>query len=510
MQAEWRSASDRGMSSSIVPDLFSVALLEVTCSLETARTEQQPSLEGQTKPRIFERSVVSMSVREDDLSLISPHRNLLSRPCLLLTRSLSLAFLLLLGGNLSRAQSVRMIQHTSEDAGTATSGTLAFPSGNTAGNWIGVCIRAGAVNETFTVTDSNGNTYHKAIQFNETGNGNTLGIFYAENIKGGANTIQVSGTVAATLRLAILEYSGIVTSGSLDVIATAQGNSASPYSGNAVTTSAGDLLLGAIMTGDPATFTAGSGYNIEERVPTEPNTKLIAEDQIQANSGTASTSASLGAADFWAAGLAAFKAASKGVMTSPNITNLSPSSGPVGVSVTITGTNFGGTQGSSTVMFNGTSGTPTSWSATSIVVPVPSGAKTGNVTVTVAGVTSNGVSFVVGTISPLAFVQANYAGPQTPQTKVAVTYTQAQTAGNLNVVVVGWNDSNAQINSVTDSTGNPYELAVGPTVQSGTATQAIYYAKNITAAASKQQHGDGDIQRSSKLPGYSDCGIQRN
>ena len=30
--------------------------------------------------------------------------------------------------------------------------------------------------------------------------------------------------------------------------------------------------------------------------------------------------------------------------------------------------------------------------------------------------------------------------------------------------------------------GNPYTLAVGPTVQSGTATQAIYYAKNILAA----------------------------
>ena len=62
---------------------------------------------------------------------------------------------------------------------------------------------------------------------------------------------------------------------------------------------------------------------------------------------------------------------------------------------------------------------------------------------------------MVGTIAPLAFVQANYAGPQAPQTKVAVTYTQAQTAGNLNVVVVGWNDSNAQINSVTDSDRQP-------------------------------------------------------
>ena len=82
----------------------------------------------------------------------------------------------------------------------------------------------------------------------------------------------------------------------------------------------------------------------------------------------------------------------------------------------------------------------------------------------------------------IAFVQANYAVPQTPQTTVTVTYTNAQTAGNLNVVVAGWNDSTAKIGSVTDSQGNAYVLAVGPTVQSGTATQAIYYAKNIAAA----------------------------
>ncbi len=50
-------------------------------------------------------------------------------------------------------------------------------------------------------------------------------------------------------------------------------------------------------------------------------------------------------------------------------------------------------------------------------------------------------------------------------------------------MAVGWNDATAQITSVTDSMGNLYALAVGPTVQSGTATQAIYYAKNIAAAS---------------------------
>ena len=37
----------------------------------------------------------------------------------------------------------------------------------------------------------------------------------------------------------------------------------------------------------------------------------------------------------------------------PALTSLSPTSGPVGTSVTITGTNFGATQGTSTVKFNG-------------------------------------------------------------------------------------------------------------------------------------------------------------
>ena len=83
----------------------------------------------------------------------------------------------------------------------------------------------------------------------------------------------------------------------------------------------------------------------------------------------------------------------------------------------------------------------------------------------------------------VGFVQVNSAVPQSAQSSVPVTYANAQTAGNLNVVVVGWNNSTAQVNSVKDSKGNAYQLAVGPTVQSGVAMQAIYYASNIAAAA---------------------------
>jgi hypothetical protein len=80
----------------------------------------------------------------------------------------------------------------------------------------------------------------------------------------------------------------------------------------------------------------------------------------------------------------------------PSISGISPAAGPVGTLVTINGSNFGASQGSSTVTFNGTGAvTVLSWSASSITVAVPAGATTGNVVVTVSGVASSGTSFTV-------------------------------------------------------------------------------------------------------------------
>ena len=76
------------------------------------------------------------------------------------------------------------------------------------------------------------------------------------------------------------------------------------------------------------------------------------------------------------------------------------------------------------------------------------------------------------------FVQVAYSTPSSPQATVKVAYPSAQTAGDLNVVVVGWNDTTSTIESVTDSAGNVYRLAIGPTVGK-TLEQSIYYASGI-------------------------------
>ena len=78
----------------------------------------------------------------------------------------------------------------------------------------------------------------------------------------------------------------------------------------------------------------------------------------------------------------------------PTISSLSPSSGAIGIPVTISGSDFGSTTGA--VTFNGTSATPSSWSNTTIVAPAPIGTTSGPVIVTTAGgLTSNGVNFKV-------------------------------------------------------------------------------------------------------------------
>jgi len=76
------------------------------------------------------------------------------------------------------------------------------------------------------------------------------------------------------------------------------------------------------------------------------------------------------------------------------------------------------------------------------------------------------------------FVQVAYSVPQIPRSFVPVSYAEAQTAGDLNVVVVGWNDTVASVQSVSDSAGNVYSRAIGPTTGAGL-QQSIYYAPNI-------------------------------
>jgi len=262
---------------------------------------------------------------------------------------------------------ISLVQHVGKDAGTTASSSLAFPAANTAGNWIGVLIRASGIGQVFSVSDTRGNTYRQAVQFTETVDGNTIGIFYAENVAAGTNTVTVSDTTSGTLRFAILEYAGVSRTGSIDGAKAAQGTSAAPNSGAITTTANGDLVLGLISTANSATFTAGSGFTIQERVPTS-GTKLIAEDQRQAAAGAVAATATLSGSDVWSSAVSAFRAGSTGGPT-PDMTLTKSHAGSfmqgqTGATYTLTVTNSGtgSTSGAVTV----TDSLPTGLSATAM------------------------------------------------------------------------------------------------------------------------------------------------
>jgi RHS repeat-associated protein len=81
----------------------------------------------------------------------------------------------------------------------------------------------------------------------------------------------------------------------------------------------------------------------------------------------------------------------------PVISSLTPPFGPVGGTITITGSGFGAYANGTTVQFNGVTANydPTTWSDTNINATVPTGATSGPVAVTEGGVTSNSASFSV-------------------------------------------------------------------------------------------------------------------
>jgi hypothetical protein len=171
----------------------------------------------------------------------------------------------------------------------------------------------------------------------------------------------------------------------------------------------------------------------------------------------------------------------------PNIASLSPSSGRTGTQVTITGANFGTNQGASTVTFNGTPAVPLSWSSTSIVVPVPAGATTGSLVVTVSGSASNGANFIVGSLASLA------VAPQTLATAIGVnsqftalgTYSDGSTL-NLSSTAT-WTSSAPAVATISNS-GLAASLTMGTTTITATvgsiiASTALTVVPNTTASA---------------------------
>ncbi|MBS0571464.1 MAG: IPT/TIG domain-containing protein [Proteobacteria bacterium] len=222
-----------------------------------------------------------------------------------------------------------------------------------------------------------------------------------------SNTVKFNGTSAtvtsaSTTKLVVTVPSG-ATSGAIAVTVSGKtGTSSGDFTVTAPPTistfspTSGPIGTSVTITGTKFSATASNDtvkFNgTAATVTSATSTQLVATVPTGATSGKISVAVN---------GQTATSSSSFTVTTPPTISNFTPSSGSVGTSVTITGSNFSTTKTSNTVKFNGTAATVNSASATQLVVAVPSGATSGSVTVTVSGQTAtSGSAFTVTTPAP--------------------------------------------------------------------------------------------------------------
>ncbi len=362
------------------------------------------------------------------------------------------------GANLGGSQGTSTVTFNGKGAGgastwNATAIVIAVPTGATTGS---VVVTVGGVSSNgmaFTVTGppasvtaSGGTPQSAAINtgftaplvatVTDAGNNGVSGVVVTFT----APTSGASGSFAGGLNTATTNGSGVAASAAFTANATVGG----PYNVVASATGATSANFSLTNLAAPAAkvvVTSGSGQSAA--INTGFTAPLVATVTDAGNNGVSGvvvtfTAPTSGASGSFAGGLNTATTNGSGVAASAAFTANATAGGPYNVTASVAGV-----------------ATPASFSLTNLP----------------------------GAAAPIAFVQSNSVTPQSPQTTVTVNYTGAQTAGNLNVVVVGWNDSTATVVSVTDSKGNSYALAAPPVVQGGTATQAIYYARDIFSAA---------------------------
>ena len=170
----------------------------------------------------------------------------------------------------------------------------------------------------------------------------------------------------------------------------------------------------------------------------------------------------------------------------PSVTSAAPSGARVGASVTVAGANFGASQGASTIKFNGTTATPSYWSDTAIAVPVPTGATTGNVVVTVSAQASNGLPFTVTVPGTIAGTVTRVTGG----TAISGATVQALLAGVVKGTATTIANGTYSIPSLDPGT---YEVWLSATSFSNEVRQSIAVTASTTTTVNVAMSTPGSV-----------------
>jgi len=160
------------------------------------------------------------------------------------------------------------------------------------------------------------------------------------------------------------------------------------------------------------------------------------------------------------------------VVSAPTITSFTPTSGPLGTNVTISGTNF---SGATAVTFNGVSAAFTVNSATAIQATVPAGATTGPLSVTTPGGTATSSTNFAVVSPPTVSSFSPTSGPTGTSVTIGGTNFSGATAVTFNGVSAAFTvNSDTAIQATVPAGATTGPLSV--TTPGGTATSSTNFA----------------------------------
>lgn len=196
------------------------------------------------------------------------------------------------------------------DAG-ATTIAQAFSSNVKGGSLIVVAVSWDtAATSTATCSDSRNNTYTNVATTTDTVMAQALRTCYAFNASGGPTTVTVTfGASSVSRRISISEYTGVALAAPVDIsrtnLATSNTATDNVTSTAGTTTTAGDLIYGVVMETDngDTNISPGTGYN--ERI--DVTGEMLAEDRIQAATGSIAATWTFNVASRYVAHMIAFK-----------------------------------------------------------------------------------------------------------------------------------------------------------------------------------------------------------
>lgn len=324
-----------------------------------------------------------------------------------------------------------------------------------------------------SITDSQGNQFQQAGAEVTTPGGAATRMYYAKNVKGGAESVTVSlAGATSSLEVYVAEYRGVDPVAPLDASSQATGTATDDKrdftSGTLTPTTSNDILVGFCVSDNFCG--ADEGFNVRNDL----HSNLLEDEQIGAAGTPVAATGYAGAG--WAVVAAAFRPVVPvaSVLVTPQTAGIQ-----IGQTRQFTATTLdpdGHVLTGHSVTWSSSNTAVATVNATSGLV---SGVSAGNVTITATSDGVSGSASVAITLpsAPGSFVQDTAREAQRTATGT-IPFQVPTTQGDLLVAAFDY-DATANFTSITDSQGNTWTQAATEQTSPGGAKIRMFYAQNV-------------------------------